>query len=432
MFQLIFNCIYSIIYVYSLGGDGMDVMEKLKILTDSAKYDVSCSSSNSRRKNKNGGLGNASVSGICHSWSEDGRCISLLKILLSNKCVYDCEYCINRRTSDISRAEFTPREVADLTINFYRRNYIEGLFLSSAVTVSPDHTMEMLIETARILRDEYNFNGYIHMKAIPGASDDLIRSLGNLIDRMSVNIELPTEKSLALLAPSKTYHSIYKPMNDIREGIIENREDRKKFKKAPIFTPAGQTTQMIIGAAHETDQTIINRASSLYSSFGLKRVYYSGYVPVVKSKFTEGITKPPLLREHRLYQADWLMRFYKFSANEILSDTNPNLSLEVDPKANWAINNISKFPIEINLASYEELLRVPGFGPVYAKRIVNARRFSRLTFDSLRNMKISIKRAKYFIKASGVYMGGKISSLDYLKMMLSERQDNQYEQLSLF
>lgn len=410
----------------------MDVMDKLKILTDSAKYDVSCSSSNSRRKNKNGGLGNASVSGICHSWSEDGRCISLLKILLSNKCVYDCEYCINRRTSDISRAEFTPREVADLTINFYRRNYIEGLFLSSAVTVSPDHTMEMLIETARILRDEYNFNGYIHMKAIPGASDDLVKMLGNLIDRMSVNIELPTEKSLALLAPSKTYQSIYKPMNDIKEGIIENREDRKKFKNSPIFTPAGQTTQMIIGAAHETDQTIINRASGLYSSFGLKRVYYSGYVPVVKSKFTEGITKPPLLREHRLYQADWLMRFYKFSANEILSDTNPNLSLEVDPKANWAINNISKFPIEINLASYEELLRVPGFGPVYAKRIINARRFSRLTFDSLRNMKISLKRAKYFIKASGVYMGGKISSLDYLKMMLSDKVDNQYEQLSLF
>lgn len=410
----------------------MDVMEKLKILTDSAKYDVSCSSSNSRRKNKDGGLGNASVSGICHSWSEDGRCISLLKILLSNKCVYDCEYCINRRSSDISRAEFTPREVADLTINFYRRNYIEGLFLSSAVTVSPDHTMEMLIETARILRFEYNFNGYIHMKAIPGASDDLIKTLGNLIDRMSVNIELPTEKSLALLAPSKTYDSIYKPMNDIKQGIIENREDRKKFKKAPIFTPAGQTTQMIIGAAHETDQTIISRAAGLYNSFGLKRVYYSGYVPVVKSKLTEGITKPPLLREHRLYQADWLMRFYKFSANEILSDTNPNLSLEVDPKANWAINNISKFPIEINLASYEELLRVPGFGPVYAKRIINARRFSRLTFDSLRNMKISIKRAKYFIKASGVYMGGKISSLEYLKLMLSERQENQYEQLSLF
>lgn len=422
--------------MYNIGvyirGDVMDVMEKLKILTDSAKYDVSCSSSNSRRQNKNGGLGNASVSGICHSWSEDGRCISLLKILLSNKCVYECEYCINRRSSDISRAEFTPREVADLTINFYRRNYIEGLFLSSAVTVSPDHTMEMLIETARILREEYNFNGYIHMKAIPGASDDLVKRLGNLIDRMSVNIELPTEKSLALLAPSKTYDSIYKPMNDIKYGIIENREDRKKFKKAPIFTPAGQTTQMIIGAAHETDQTIISRASGLYHSFGLKRVYYSGYVPVVKSKFTEGITKPPLLREHRLYQADWLMRFYKFSANEILSDTNPNLSLEVDPKANWAINNISNFPIEINLASYEELLRVPGFGPVYAKRIINARRFSRLTFDSLRNMKISIKRAKYFIKASGVYMGGKISSLEYLKMMLSDKVETQYEQLSLF
>lgn len=410
----------------------MDVMEKLKILTDSAKYDVSCSSSNSRRKNTKDGIGNASVAGVCHSWSEDGRCISLLKILLSNKCVYDCEYCINRRTSDVPRAEFTPQEVADLTINFYRRNYIEGLFLSSAVTISPDHTMEMLIQTAEILRNDYKFNGYIHMKAIPGASDELVRRLGLLIDRVSVNIELPTEKGLSVLAPSKTYHSIYLPMNDIKTGILENREDRKKFKKAPVFAPAGQTTQMIIGALNESDRTIMKRATGLYKSFGLKRVYYSGYVPVVKSKFTEGITKPPLLREHRLYQADFLMRFYKFTDDEILSETNPNLSLTIDPKANWAINNISLFPLEINRASYEELLRVPGFGPIYAKRIINARRFSRLTFDSLETMKISIKRAKYFITANGVYKGGKISSTEYLRYLLEDKKEEKYDQLSLF
>lgn len=410
----------------------MDLMDKLKILTDSAKYDVSCSSSNSRRANKKDGLGNASVSGICHSWSNDGRCISLLKILLSNKCIYNCEYCINKRTSDIPRAEFTPRELADLTINFYKRNYIEGLFLSSAVTISPDHTMELLIETAKILREEYNFNGYIHMKAIPGASKDLIRILGLLIDRMSVNIELPTEKSLAILAPAKTYKSIYTPMADIKEGIIANREDRKKYKKSPVFTPAGQTTQMIIGASNETDQTIIMNADNLYKSFALKRVYYSGYVPVVKSKLTEGIVKPPLVREHRLYQADWLMRFYKFDAKEIVSDAHPNLDLNIDPKANWAINNISIFPIEINRASYEELLRVPGFGPIYAKRIINARRFSRLTFDSLANMKISLKRAKYFITVNGIYQGGKISSISALRDALNDKEVQKYEQLSLF
>ncbi|MET3617773.1 putative DNA modification/repair radical SAM protein [Peptoniphilus olsenii] len=410
----------------------MDINEKLKILTDSAKYDVSCSSSGSNRKNSKKGLGNASYSGICHSWSEDGRCISLLKILLSNKCVYDCEYCINRKSMNVSRAEFTPREVANLTVNFYKRNYIEGLFLSSAVAISPDNTMELLIKTAEILRDEYNFNGYIHMKAIPSASDSLIKKLGNLVDRLSVNIELPTEKALSILAPSKSYNSIYTPMSNINKLILENNEDKRKFKYANNFVPAGQTTQMIIGASNETDSTIINRSSNLYKNYNLKRVYYSGYVPVVKSKYTQGIKKPPLIREHRLYQADWLMRYYKFGANEIVNENVPNLDLNLDPKASWAIRNINMFPIEINHANYNDLLRIPGIGPTYALRIIKARKFAKLSYDSLLNLKISIKKAKYFILVDGVYKGGNISSTDYLEYLLSDRKEKKYEQLSFF
>lgn len=410
----------------------MDINEKLKILADSAKYDVSCSSSGSSRKNKKGGLGNASIAGICHSWSEDGRCISLLKILLTNKCVYDCEYCINRRSSDINRAEFSPREVAEITINFYRRNYIEGLFLSSAVIKSPDHTMELLINVAKILRDEYNFNGYIHMKAIPGSSSDLIREMGRFVDRMSINIELPTEEALSLLAPSKTYPAIYRPMNSVKSLIDEHSHDIKKFKHAESFVPAGQTTQMIIGASRESDDVILKRSSNLYKSFNLKRVYYSGYVPVVKSKFTSGVTKTPLIREHRIYQADWLMRFYKFEAEEITDEAFPNLDLNLDPKASWAIRNIDKFPIEINRATYEELIRIPGIGPTYAMRIINARKFAKLSYDSLSSLKISLKRAKYFIKVDGVYRGGRIKSEDYLSYILSDRKEKKYEQLSFF
>lgn len=410
----------------------MDINEKLKILADSAKYDVSCSSSGSGRKNKKGGLGNASIAGICHSWSEDGRCISLLKILLTNKCIYNCEYCINRRSSDIPRAEFSPREVADITINFYKRNYIEGLFLSSAVIKNPDYTMELLTNVAKILRDEYNFNGYIHMKAIPGASSDLIREMGRLVDRMSINIELPTERALSILAPSKTYPAIYSPMNSVKSLIEENSYDKKKFKHAESFVPAGQTTQMIIGASKESDDVILKRSSNLYKNFNLKRVYYSGYVPVVKSKFTSGVTKTPLIREHRIYQADWLMRFYKFEAEEITGEKFPNLDLNIDPKASWAIRNIEKFPIEINRATYDELIRIPGIGPTYAMRIINARRFAKLTYDSLTNLKISLKRAKYFIKVDGVYRGGRIKSKDYLSYLLSDRKEKKYEQLSFF
>lgn len=409
----------------------MELQEKLEILTDAAKYDVSCSSSGSNRKNKNG-LGNANVAGICHSWSEDGRCISLLKILFTNKCVYNCEYCINRRDNDVVRAEFTPREVADLTLNFYKRNYIEGLFLSSGIVESADKTMEKLIQVASILRNEYNFNGYIHMKAIPGASDELIKSLGMLIDRMSINIELPTENSLALLAPQKSYNKIFTPMNNIKNTLIQNTEERRKFKKAPKFVPAGQTTQMIVGATGENDLTIINRAEALYSAFDMKRVYYSGYVPVVKSKFTRGIEKAPMLREHRIYQADWLLRFYGFKAEEILNKKNPYFDLRIDPKANWAIENIELFPIEINRATYEQLMRIPGFGRNYALRIIKARKFAALKYDDLKSLKISTKRSKNFITVGGVYRGMNFSTKEALKNFMGERDPDSVEQITMW
>lgn len=409
----------------------MDIQEKIKILTDAAKYDVSCSSSGSNRKNKNG-LGDASFSGICHSWSEDGRCISLLKILLTNKCIYNCNYCINRRDNDVIRAEFTPREVADLTINFYKRNYIEGLFLSSGIFKSPDKTMESLIEVAELLRNKYNFNGYIHMKAIPGASHDLIHKLGNLVDRMSINIELPTERSLSLLAPQKSYGQIFKPMGNIKETLIENVEERKIFRKAPKFLPAGQTTQMIVGASREDDLTIINQAQSLYKNFNMKRVYYSRYIPVVKSSFTEGISETSMLREHRIYQADWLLRFYGFKADEILNKKNPYFDLRLDPKMNWAIENIEKFPLEINRASFEELMRVPGIGRTYALRIINARRFAALNYDDLKSLKISTKNCKNFITVRGVYRGINVSTKEALKDIMSAKDPYSCEQLKMW
>ncbi len=409
----------------------MDIQEKIKILTDAAKYDVSCSSSGSNRKNKNG-LGDASFSGICHSWSEDGRCISLLKILLTNKCIYNCNYCINRRDNDVVRAEFTPREVADLTINFYKRNYIEGLFLSSGIFKSPDKTMESLIEVAELLRNKYNFNGYIHMKAIPGASHDLIHKLGNLVDRMSINIELPTERSLSLLATQKSYGQIFKPMGNIKETLIENVEERKIFRKAPKFLPAGQTTQMIVGASREDDLTIINQAQSLYENFNMKRVYYSRYIPVVKSSFTEGISETSMLREHRIYQADWLLRFYGFKADEILNKKNPYFDLRLDPKMNWAIENIEKFPLEINRASFEELMRVPGIGRTYALRIINARRFAALNYDDLKSLKISTKNCKNFITVRGVYRGINVSTKEALKDIMSAKDPYSCEQLKMW
>lgn len=410
----------------------MDIREKLEILADAAKYDVSCSSSGSNRKNKNNGLGNGSMGGICHSYSEDGRCISLLKILMTNACIYNCEYCINRRENDTQRATFSPEEVANLTMNFYRRNYIEGLFLSSGIIKNPDYTMERLVKVAEILRYKYNFNGYIHMKAIPGSSQDLVKKMGLLVDRMSINIELPSQKALSILAPEKKIADITRPMGDVKNEMMVYGEDRKKFAHTPKFLPAGQTTQMIIGAGRESDLEIIKTSEKLYSNYALKRVYYSGFVPVVKSKFTQGIDKAPLLREHRLYQADFLMRGYRFRADDLLSKNDANFDLSIDPKSNWAINNIERFPIEINTASYFDLMKIPGFGRNYANRIIEARQFRKLTYDSLRALKISTKRAKHFILVNGVYRGLKFRDKNDLKVLMSAPDTKNYQQLSMF
>lgn len=410
----------------------MDIREKLEILADAAKYDVSCSSSGSNRKNKNNGLGNGSMGGICHSYSEDGRCISLLKILMTNACIYNCEYCINRRENDTQRATFSPEEVANLTMNFYRRNYIEGLFLSSGIIKNPDYTMERLVKVAEILRYKYNFNGYIHMKAIPGSSQDLVKKMGLLVDRMSINIELPSQKALSILAPEKKIADITRPMGDVKNEMMVYGEDRKKFAHTPKFLPAGQTTQMIIGAGRESDLEIIKTSEKLYNNYALKRVYYSGFVPVVKSKFTQDIDKAPLLREHRLYQADFLMRGYSFKADDLLSKNDANFDLSIDPKSKWAINNIERFPIEINTASYFELMKVPGFGRTYANRIIEARQFRKLTYDSLRALKISTKRAKHFILVNGVYRGLKFRDKNDLKVLMSAPDTKNYQQLSMF
>lgn len=384
----------------------MEMMDKLKILADAAKYDVSCSSSGSNRKNK-GGVGNASMSGICHSWSADGRCISLLKILMTNNCVYDCAYCINRVTNDVPRAIFTPDEIADLTINFYRRNYIEGLFLSSAVFKTPDHTMELMIKAIAKLRYEYKFNGYIHVKVIPGADKALISQIGLLADRVSVNIELPTEKSLTLLAPQKKKESILKPMGFIKSTITQVQEEKAIYRYAKDFIPAGQTTQLIVGASPERDVNILRLSEGLYKSYKLKRVYYSGYVPVVSHPLLPSVvTSPPLLREHRLYQADWLLRFYGFGAEEILDEEHPDLSMEFDPKTDWAIRNIQNFPIEVNRADYEMLIRVPGIGVKSARRILAARQMASIDYELLKKFGVVLKRAKYFITCKGKYYGG--------------------------
>ncbi|MDD6484647.1 MAG: putative DNA modification/repair radical SAM protein [Clostridiales bacterium] len=378
----------------------MEIRDKLRILSDAAKYDASCSSSGSERSNTPGGLGNAASCGICHSFSADGRCISLLKILLSNYCVYDCQYCINRSSNDVERAAFTPREAADLTVDFYKRNYIEGLFLSSAVTGSPDNTMEQLIKTLSILRNEYKFNGYIHVKTIPGAAPGLVNRLGLLCDRMSVNIELPSDKSLSRFAPQKTKESILKPMKQIQGGIIQSKNELALYRHAPTFTPAGQSTQMIVGATGESDKSIIRLSQGLYKKFDLKRVFYSAYIPIGTNPALP-TTAPPLLREHRLYQADWLMRFYHFSAEELLEDDEDSFSNLIDPKCQWALRHMEYFPAEINSAPYELLLRVPGIGVRSALKIVKARRFSSLGFEDLKKMRVSLKRAKYFITAKG-------------------------------
>lgn len=384
----------------------MNINEKLQVLSAAAKYDVSCSSSGSKRKNKNKGLGDASSNGICHSFTADGRCISLLKILLTNSCIYDCKYCVNASSKDIERAVFTPKEIVSLTINFYKRNYIEGLFLSSAVFKSPNYTMELLLSVVKKLRLEENFNGYIHLKAIPGADDFLIKEAGKFVDRMSVNIELPSSDSLKLLAPQKKKHAILAPMNLIKNNIIEHNHMKKTIKSTPLFVPGGQSTQLIVGATPESDYKILNLSQNLYNTYKLKRVYYSAYVPVIKdNKLLPDITHPPLVREHRLYQADWLLRFYGFKAEELLKNKDDNFDLNFDPKTSWALNNIDKFPIEVNKASFETLLRIPGIGVISAKRIVTTRKVHTLTFENLRKLGIVLKRAQYFITCSGKYYG---------------------------
>ena len=378
----------------------MELSEKLRILSDAAKYDVSCSSSGSSRKNTPDGIGSAAKAGICHSFAADGRCISLLKILLTNYCIYDCQYCINRSSNDVERAAFTPLEIADLTIEFYKRNYIEGLFLSSAVIKNPDYTMELIIEAISILRYRYKFNGYIHAKAIPGASRVLIEKLGLMADRLSVNIELPSSDSLKTFAPQKTKENIITPMKQIQQSITEARHDMTLYRHAPSFAPSGQSTQMIIGASPESDKTILTLSQNLYDRFKLKRVFFSAYVPLGKNPLLP-VTAPPLLREHRLYQADWLLRFYKFRAEELLSEETPNFSTLIDPKCEWALRHMEFFPVEINTAPYEMILRIPGIGVRSAQKIVKARRYTRLSFEDLKKMRISMKRAKYFVTVNG-------------------------------
>jgi putative DNA modification/repair radical SAM protein len=374
------------------------IRNKLQILSDAAKYDVSCASSGSRRKNHSKGIGNGMACGICHSFTDDGRCVSLFKILMTNHCIYDCAYCINRRTNDRPRATFTPQEIVDLTIGFYRRNYIEGLFLSSGVIKSPDHTMDRMVLIAKKLRKEENYNGYIHLKAIPGASDSLIHEAGIWADRLSVNMEIPTEPNLKKLAPEKNYPDIISPMGQIRDSILVAKEERKKYRKAPRFAPAGQSTQLIVGASPETDRQIILLSSGLYKKQNLKRVYFSGYLPVNEyDKRLPAITRPPLVRENRLYQSDWLMRFYHFKAEEILSEDQPFLDLDVDPKLGYALRNMHLFPVDINKADYEMILRVPGIGVQSAQKIILARKHRRLNFLHLKKLGIVMKRAKYFM-----------------------------------
>jgi putative DNA modification/repair radical SAM protein len=373
-------------------------LEKLKILAGAAKYDVSCASSGTKRSNTQSGIGNASAWGICHSFAEDGRCIALLKIMLSNYCIYDCAYCINRKSNDIPRTSFTPDEIANLTIEFYRRNYIEGLFLSSGVLVNPDHTMERMVSVAKKLRTEHRYNGYIHLKTIPGASQQLIAEAGRWADRLSVNIEIPSEGNLKILAPDKDFKSVLEPMKIISTGILESKEERKKYRNAPLFSPSGQSTQLIVGATGDTDQTILKLASALYTRRDLKRVYYSGYIPVNSyDNRLPAINTPPLRREHRLYQADWLLRFYGFRSNEIVNADNPNLDLELDPKVTWALRNPHLFPVDINTADPLMLLRIPGVGTKSVQLILMARKHNRLNSSHLKKMGVVMKRAQFFI-----------------------------------
>ena len=420
----------------------ISMYEKLNILTDAAKYDVACTSSGVERHNDGMGTGNCQQSGICHSFSTDGRCISLLKILFTNECIYDCRYCINRRSNDVRRAAFTPDEICALTMEFYRRNYIEGLFLSSGVLRSPDYTMELIYAALYKLRREYNFQGYIHVKAIPGASLELVKSVGYLADRMSVNLELPTAESLKILAPHKTRKNILAPMRLVQNGMEANKDELVLYKNTPRFVPAGQSTQMIIGATPETDYQILQVTQSLYQKFELKRVFFSAFVHVnddamLPAKTEEG---PPLLREHRLYQADWLLRYYHFKAEELLSEENPNFNVLFDPKCNWALKHLEQFPVEINRADYNLLLRVPGIGYKSAGRIVRARRLGTLEFQDLKKMGVVLKRAMYFITCNGKMMYPTKIEEDYISRNLLNNKEKLpagiremgYQQLSLF
>lgn len=426
--------------VEAFGQRQQTIMDKLKILTDAAKYDVSCSSSGVERKGNGRDMGNCSAAGICHSFSADGRCISLLKILFSNECAYDCKYCINRRSNDVPRATFTPDEVCELTMNFYRRNYIEGLFLSSGIVGNPNYTMELIYQAIYKLRNVYRFRGYIHVKGIPGTDPLLIQRIGFLADRMSVNLELPTAEGLKKLAPNKHRKNILAPMRQIQQGITQSRNEMILYKNAPEFVPGGQSTQMIIGATPESDYQLMMVTQSLYDNFSLKRVYYSAYVGINKDKELPALTNgTPLLREHRLYQADWLLRFYHFRAEELLSEKKPNFNILLDPKCDWALQHLEQFPVEINRADYRTLLRVPGIGVKSAQRICGARKTARLTFDDLKKMGVVLKRALYFITCNGKMMYNTKIEEDYItRNLLSvherlpfDREGVTYKQLSL-
>lgn len=410
----------------------MDISEKLRILGEGAKYDVSCSSSGSRRENKSGGTGDAAASGICHTFTSDGRCISLLKILLTNICIFDCAYCVNRRANDISRAAFTPEELASLVINFYRRNYIEGLFLSSGVVISADHTMELMIKAVRLLREVYNFNGYIHMKAIPGASPALVDEAGRLVDRMSINMELPSDAGLKLLAPDKTRNAIIEPMTQIKDSIINYKKEKRYIKSAPDFVPAGQSTQLIIGATADTDLSIVKASENLYKGMNLKRVYYSAYVHVNEDSRLPVLNETPLLRENRFYQADWLMRFYGFKADEILDENTPFFDKNLDPKAAWALRHLDLFPVEVNAASYENLLRVPGIGLCSARRIVKIRKLKTIQVEDLKKLGVVMKRAAFFLTVRGVYAAKVQVKEKIIRTKLIEKKVSTDVQLKLF
>lgn len=407
----------------------LSLPERLQILAAGAKYDVSCASSGSGRRNK-GGVGNAASCGICHSWTADGRCVSLLKILLTNACIYDCAYCVNRRSNDIPRAALSPAEAARLTIDFYRRNYIEGLFLSTGVVRSPDHTMELLIQTVRLLRNEHLFNGYIHLKVVPGADLALVEEAGLYADRVSVNIELPTSSGLALLAPDKSREAIVAPMKKVSELAVRYRDERKVIRATPRFVPAGQSTQLMVGATPDSDLSILRLSEGLYRRLEMKRVYYSAFVPVNRDDRLPALATPPLLREHRLYQADWLLRFYGFSSHEFLDEEHPHLETDVDPKLGWALRNLHLFPQEVNRANYETLLRVPGIGVRSAQRILRARRHGHLSGDDLKKLGVVLKRARYFLTAKGRFLGDLQPDDLRLRPRLSARRGS--EQLSLF